>query len=84
MESLPHRLRLSSRHDAAKKLSTAIATRHRERSEDKKRTLKLVLSGLGVAAGSVEVVADTTSGAEAEDEGHARLGHFGLKLRVVD
>jgi hypothetical protein len=33
------------------------------------RTLKLVLSGLRVAAGCVEVVSDTTGGAEAEGEG---------------
>lgn len=56
--------------------------RARDRGVDRggdltKRTLKLVLGGLGVAAGAVEVVSDTTSGTEAEDQGHTRLGHFG-------
>lgn len=40
-------------------------------------TLKLLLSDLWVATSAVEVVADATGGAEAEDEGHSRLGHGG-------
>lgn len=44
-------------------------------SKEEERTLKLVLGSLGVAAGIVEVVADTTGGTEAEDQGHSRLGH---------
>lgn len=45
------------------------------------RTLKLVLGGLCVSAGAVEVVADTASGSEAEEEGSSGLGHdFGLDI----
>lgn len=41
----------------------------------KKHTLKLVLRRFGVTTSSVEVVAETTSSTEADDQGKARLGH---------
>ena len=49
-------------------------------------TLELVLSGLGRAASRVEVVTDTSSGTDTEDEGKTRLllSHCDCSLERVD
>ena len=44
-----------------------------------RRTLELLLGRLCRSASAVEVIADTTSGSEAEDEGSSGLGHCGAR-----
>ena len=47
------------------------------------RTLKLVLGSLCVASCTVEVVADTASSSEADEEGSVGLGHCDLRVSRV-